>query len=155
MQYTIRTERVTPAPIAVVRRTAPVGRLSGVVPAACGTVWSVIQSLGVRGAGRHVAVYLGAADGLVEMEIGAEVDAPIGRHGEVFDSLTPGGEIATLTHFGPYDRLGDAHAALRTWCATHHRPAAGPTWEVYGHWLPAWNDDPSQIRTDVFHLLRA
>ena len=84
-----------------------------------------------------------------------EVPAAVGRHGEVFDSATPAGEVATATHFGPYGRLGDAHSAVRDWCAANNRILAGPSWEVYGHWLPAWNDDPSQIRTDVFHLLRS
>jgi hypothetical protein len=27
--------------------------------------------------------------------------------------------------------------------------------EIKGHWQDAWNNDPSQIRTDVFYLLRA
>ena len=155
MHYPIRTHRVAAAPIAVVRRRAPAGRLADVVPAACGTVWDAIKALGVTGAGRHVAVYLGHSGGLVDMEIGVEVAAPVGRHGEVFDSLTPAGDVSTTTHFGPYGRLGDAHAALRAWCAANQRTPAGPTWELYGHWLPSWNDDPSQIRTDVFHLLQS
>jgi hypothetical protein len=28
---------------------------------------------------------------------------------------------------------------------------AGPNWEVYGHWQPEWDADPSLIRTDVFY----
>jgi effector-binding domain-containing protein len=118
-------------------------------------VWAAVKAVGAAGAGRHVAVYLGGAGGQVDMEIGVEMGGPIGRHGEVFDSLTPAGEVATVTHFGPYGQLGDAHRAIRTWCAANGRTAAGPNWEVYGHWLAAWNDDPSQIRTDVFHLLRS
>jgi hypothetical protein len=31
---------------------------------------------------------------------------------------------------------------------------AGPSWEVYGHWLDEWNSDPRKIRTDVFYLLK-
>jgi effector-binding domain-containing protein len=116
-------------------------------------VWKAIRSLGVRG-GRHVAVYRCDEGGDVEVEVGAEVPAPVGRHGEVVDSATPAGDVAAVTHFGPYQRLGDAHAAVRAWCAQSGRKLAGPTWEVYGHWLAAWDDDPSQIRTDVFHLLR-
>lgn len=155
MQYAVRTEHVAAVPIAAVRRRALAGQLSNVVPAACGAVWSSIKALGVRGAGRHVAVYLDCSGGMVEMEIGVEVAGPIGRHGEVFDSRTPDGEVATVTHFGPYGRLGGAHDAIRSWCAANHRMAAGPNWEIYGHWLAAWNDDPSQIRTDVFYLLRS
>ena len=78
---------------------------------------------------------------------------PVGRYGELFDSTTPAGEVATVTHFGPYAHLGDAHAAIRKWCAANQRTAAGPNWEVYGHWLPEWNEDASRIRTDVFYLL--
>ena len=153
MQYAVRAERVASVPIAVVRRRARRGQLSSVVPEACGVVWKVIQSLGVRG-GQHVAVYRCAENGDVEVEVGAEVEAPVGRQGEVFDSATPAGEVVTTTHFGPYHRLGEANAALRAWCATNGRTPAGPTWEVYGHWHPAWDNDPSQIRTDVYHLLR-
>ena len=153
MQYIVRTEQAPPVPIAIVRRRAPAGQLSLVVPEACGTVWSALKALGVTGAGRHVAVYLGSVGGQVDMEIGVEVPATVGSHGELFDSLTPAGEVAAVTHFGPYGQLGSAHEAIRAWCASNHRPAAGTHWEVYGHWLPAWNNDASQIRTDVFYLL--
>ena len=154
MEYAVRAERVAGVPIAVVSRRAPAAKLSAVVPEACGTVWSAVKAAGVKGAGRHVAVYLGKTDGVLDVEVGVEVPAPIGRHGEDFDSTTPAGEVATATHFGPYGRLGDAHAAVRDWCAANNRTPAGPTWEVYGHWLAAWDDDPSQIRTDVYYLLR-
>jgi hypothetical protein len=56
-------------------------------------------------------------------------------------------------HFGLYNRLHEAHQAIRDWCATHGHSPAGPNWEIYGHWVDAWNSDPSQIRTDVFYLL--
>ena len=46
-----------------------------------------------------------------------------------------------------------AHQAIRDWCASHGYEPAGPNWEIYGHWLDAWNTDPSSIRTDVFYLL--
>ena len=154
MAYTVRTKRVSGTPIAVVRRRAPAAQLSAVVPQACGTVWTVLKKLGTPGAGRHVAVYLGCSDGQIDVEIGAEVAAPFAGDGEVVGSATPAGEVATVTHYGPYGRLGDAHRAIRDWCAAQRRTAAGPNWEVYGHWLPAWNTDPSQIRTDVFYLLK-
>jgi effector-binding domain-containing protein len=57
------------------------------------------------------------------------------------------------THFGPYGGLGAAHNAVRTWCKTNNRTLAGPNWEIYGHWLPEWNTDPSKIRTDVYYQL--
>src|SRR5690349_6660651 len=120
MQYAIRTERGSGTPIPVVRRTAAAGQLSKVVPEACGTAWTAIKALGVRG-GRHVAVYRGGADGQVEVEVGVEVPAPVGRHGEVYDSATPAGEVVTTIHLGPYGRLGAAHDAIRAWCSAHGR----------------------------------
>jgi effector-binding domain-containing protein len=62
--------------------------------------------------------------------------------------------VATTTHFGPYGRLHEAHKAVRDWCADRGYDLAGPNWEIYGHWTDAWNTDPTQIRTDVFYLLR-
>ena len=154
MQYAVRTERASATPLAVVRRRAPAHQLSKAVPEACGTVWNALKSRGVAGAGRHVAVYLGGSGAQVDMEIGAEVPAPFGGHGEVVDSATPAGEVATVTHFGPYGSLGAAHAAIRAWSTANNRPLAGPNWEIYGHWDAAWNDDSSKIRTDLYYLLR-
>lgn len=153
MDQRIRVISVPATSIAVVRRRARQDQLPAVVPQACGVVWSVVKQLGLKGAGRHVAVYRRHADGLLDVEIGVELAAPFGGHGEVLDSTTPAGDVATVTHLGPYGGLGAAHQALRDWCAANRRPPAGVSWELYGHWLSEWNADPSKIRTDVFYLL--
>jgi effector-binding domain-containing protein len=62
---------------------------------------------------------------------------------------TPSGRAATAAHFGSYDLLSEAHAAVREWCAAKGEALAGPNWEAYGH----WDDDPARVRTDVFYLL--
>jgi len=43
-----------------------------------------------------------------------------------------------------------AVAVLR-WCAEHGLDPAGPRWEIYGHWH---DDDPAQLETEVYYLLR-
>lgn len=154
MQYVMRLQRADATPTAVVRRRVPADQLSRVVPEACGTVWTALKTLGVSGAGRHLAVYLNCADGQVEVEIGVELERPFAGGGEVVASATPAGRVVSTTHLGPYPRLGEAHDAVRDWCKAQNLPLAGPNWEVYGHWDPAWDKDPSQIRTDVFYLLR-
>jgi effector-binding domain-containing protein len=148
MEYDIRVEHVNSQPLAVVRRRASAQELARVVPEACGTVWSVLRALQVRGAGRHVAIYW---DGQINLEVGAEVETPFAGHGEVLGSSTPAGPVATAAHFGPYNRLHEAHAAICRWCADRGYTPAGPNWEVYGH----WDDDPAKLRTDVFYLLEA
>jgi hypothetical protein len=60
------------------------------------------------------------------VEIGAEVDAPFAGQGEVLGSTLPAGQVATTTHFSPYDKLGGAHQAIADWCVANNR-----TWETH------------------------
>jgi effector-binding domain-containing protein len=152
MGYVIRLEQASSRPLAVVRRVARSQDLSKVVPEACGLVWGVVRSQKISGAGRHVAVYL---DGLITVEVGVELEAPFGGHGEVVDSATPAGPVATTTHYGPYARLHEAHDAIRQWCLKNGHAPAGPNWEIYGHWQNEWNNDPTKIVTDVCYLVKA
>jgi len=82
-----------------------------------------------------------------------ELFGPFTEQGEVVRSATPGGTVASVTYLGPYGGLGSAHKAICDWCKAGDCRLAGPNWEIYGHWQREWNDDPSQIRTDVFYQL--
>jgi effector-binding domain-containing protein len=134
---------------AVIRDRVPVEELSKFVPGACGEVWKFVRAANLPRPGRHTSLYL--ADGWVE--VGAEVSEPFTGNDRVIFSQLPGGRVATTTHFGPYQRLGDAHAAIRQWCEEQGLKRSGICWEIYGHWDEAWNTDASKIRTDLFHLL--
>jgi effector-binding domain-containing protein len=112
-------------------------------------VWNAVRARQVD-AGRHVAIYW---DGSIRLEVGVEFYGPFVEHGEVVRSATPAGAVASTTHWGPYSRLGAAHDAVRRWCRANNHTLAGPNWEIYGHWQPDWNTDPSQIRTDVYYQL--
>lgn len=136
---------------AVVRSRVPTKELSKFVPAACGEVWSFIRSAGLPRPGRHVALYLDATG---SVEVGAEVSAPFVGNDRVQCSQLPAGQVVTATHFGPYARLAETHAAIRQWCADHGHALTGVCWEIYGHWNESWNVDPTQIRTDVFYRLQ-
>jgi len=151
MEYDVRLEQIGSIPLAVVRRRASLQELGKVIPDACGLVWNVLRAQQVTGAGRHVALY---GDDVFNLEVGAELEAPWGGHGEVVGSATPAGTVATAVHFGPYNRLPEAHQAIRRWCTHHGHTLAGPNWEIYGHWKHEWCDDPAKIRTDVFYLLK-
>jgi effector-binding domain-containing protein len=152
MDYDVRLEQHSGRPLAVVRRCAQLQDLSKVVPTACGTVWNVVRTQQIAGAGRHVAVYL---DDQINLEVGVELDAPFGGYGEVVDSSTPSGLVAVTTHYGPYGLLHEAHKAICLWCTNNGYVPAGPNWEIYGHWQDEWNNDPTKITTDVFYLLNA
>ena len=148
MEYQIEVKRVEAQTTAVVRRRTRLEELSTVVPQACGEVWAFIRSPGLPRPGRHLAVYL---DDVMNIEVGVEVDQPFTGSGPVVCSRTPAGTVATTAHFGPYNRLGEAHEAIHKWCKENGRTPVRPCWEVYGH----WDDDPAKLRTDVFYLLQA
>jgi effector-binding domain-containing protein len=151
MSYDVQLQTAAHArPTAVVRRRVTLQDLPKVIPDGCGLVWNTLRTHQIKGAGRHVAVY---RDEQINLEVGVEMDGPFAGAGEVVPSTLPAGTLATTTHFGPYPLLHQAHRAIRDWCDKHGHALAGPNWDVYGHWLDAWNNDPSQIRTDVFYLL--
>jgi effector-binding domain-containing protein len=146
MNYTVESTTVESQPLATVKRRARQNELSTVVPEACGIVWDAIKALQIKG-GKHVAIYWNCE---IDLEVGVEVDAAFDGSGDVLRSATPAGPVLTTAHFGMYDRLGDAHQAIVEWSARNQKPLAGPNWEIYGH----WTDDLSQLRTDVFYLLK-
>jgi hypothetical protein len=147
MPCEIQLTQSEPTWLAVVREQVRAQDLSCFVPAACGEVWSFIKGANLPKPGRHVAVHL---DGQGNVEVGAEVAEPFTGNDRVHCSKLPAGPVATATHYGPYGRLGEAHAAIRTWCAEHEHPCSPVSWEIYGHLEETWNAAPSKIRTDVF-----
>ena len=134
-------------PIAVVRRRAMVRELSTVVPAACGEVWELARAHHVVSPGRLVALYL---DETINFEVGVEVGDDFEGVPGLARSETPAGRVATVAHLGPYSGLFEAHQAIRAHCRQHGHTQTVPNWEIYGH----WTDDPAQLRTDVFYLLK-
>ena len=150
-QHTVRVQQFPGVRLAVIRRQVRRPELSRVVPECCGLVWNEIRAQQAKG-GRHVAVYW---DDSIRLEVGVELDGPFSERNGVVRSATPSGEVVSTTHFGPYGGLGAAHDSIHRWVDQNHRQLAGPSWELYGHWLTEWNTDPSKIRTDVFYLLVA
>jgi len=147
MSLSVTLSHADAIPLAVVRRRVRRSELASVVPQSCGLVWDFVRRRALKG-GRHVAIYL---NGQIDVEVGVEVADPFDEEGDIVRSSTPAGTVASAIHFGPYQGLGAAHQAIQAWCAAHGHRLAGPNWEIYGHWQPEWNADPSRIRTDVVY----
>src|SRR6266704_983321 len=59
-------------------------------------------------------------------------------------------EAAVAVHRGPYNRMNEAHDAIRKWMAANWRESAGHSWEIYGDPTP----DPADTETRVVYLLK-
>jgi effector-binding domain-containing protein len=147
--YNVQVQHLASVPVAVIQSQVRASELARVVPEGCGLVWNAVRAQQAK-AGRHVAIYW---DGSIRLEVGVELLGPFAEDGTVVRSATPAGAVASVTHLGPYGALRFAHEAVRAWCASNARRLAGPSWEIYGHWMPEWNANPAQIRTDVYYLL--
>jgi effector-binding domain-containing protein len=110
-------------------------------------VYAFLATSEVRQEGHNVMLFL---DDVPNVEVGVEVSGAFTPAGRVVPSVLPAGEVAVTVHRGPYERLDDAHRAVREWCAANGRVPAGPRWEVYGD----WHDDPARLETEVYYLLR-
>jgi len=148
--HSVRVQVAAPRAIAAVRATLPIARVPAVFVSYLNQVYDAARNGHVRLDGQNIFVYRNTTTpGEVDVEFGVGVTAPFPPAGPVTYSALPVGDVATMTHWGDYARLGDAHAAVIAWCSAHGRTPNGTRWEVYGH----WTDDPSQLRTDVYHLL--
>jgi effector-binding domain-containing protein len=67
----------------------------------------------------------------------------------VYATETQEGEAAVAVHRGPYNRMNEAHEAIRKWMAANRRESAGHSWEIYGDPTP----DPADTETTVVYLL--
>jgi effector-binding domain-containing protein len=149
-EYVVRVEAAEARPLAVARGQTPRPRLGATIIELLDLVWPVLRAQQVR-TGHNVVVYLGAANGQLDIEAGVEISdgtafTPTDR---VYRSATPAGEALTATHWGEYSAVSGAYEALARWCAKHNRRPSGLSWEVYGD----WSDDPGQLRMDVYQLL--
>ncbi len=88
--------------------------------------------------------------GQILCDFGVEVTRTFETAGEVYATETQGGEAAVAVHRGPYDRMNEAHDAIRKWMTANWRESAGRSWEIYGDPTP----DPADTETTVVYLLK-
>ena len=68
---------------------------------------------------------------LMTIEARVPLLKPAEPEGELEYCELPGGPVVFAVHGGPYDRLGDTHAAMLRWIQERKLPVAGPHWEWY------------------------
>jgi hypothetical protein len=139
--------------MAAVRREVAPGAIASVWRPALDKVWAFLRTQpGLRTDGHNIFLYRQSDQPGAPLvcEFGVEVTRTFEPVGEVHATETPGGEAAVAVHRGPYERLHDAHQAIRDWLTANQRASAGQSWEIYGDPTP----DPADTEATVIYLLK-
>ncbi len=153
MAVGVNVQAVDPRKLAAVRREVAPGGVGSAWRPALDKVWEFLRSQpGLRTDGHNIFRYQHPTEpgAPIVCDFGVEVTRTFATSGEVYATETPGGEAAVAIHRGPYDRMRDAHDAIRTWMAANRRESAGQSWEIYGDPTP----DPANTETTVVYLLK-
>ena len=151
MKYELMVQAVQPELVAAVRATVTISEIPRACKPALDQVWAFLKTQSAMVPGHNFFLYHHPArrNEAMNIDFGVQVTRRFEPRGVVGCIETPAGEVASTVHIGPYDRLGDAHNAIRAWCAAHHRKIAQASWEIYGD----WNRDPALLETAVKYLL--
>jgi hypothetical protein len=149
--YDVQEVTVTARPVAGVRAQISRGRAAQEFGRHLDQVYAAARAGAVYLDGQNIFIYRAATADQLTVDFCVGVTAPFAAVGAVVPLETPHGVAAMTTHHGDYRRLGEGHAAILAWCRAYDRPLAGLSWEAYGH----WHNDPAQLRTEIYYLLRA
>jgi effector-binding domain-containing protein len=152
MAYDISLTTAEPTPTAVVRASVDLAEFHALWKPMLDDVWAFLRSGdGPPKAGHNAMLYADCAGGRTDVEVGVQVRAAFDPTGRVLPSTTPEGRAARTVHRGSPAGIGEAHDAVRAWCAEHGHELspAHIRWEVYGD----WTDDPDAYETEVYWLL--
>lgn len=152
MSVTVTVETRAPQPVLSMTRTTAADGLQKAMAECLPAVFMHCQSHGIAMAGPPFTRYLAMTRGTFTIAAGMPITAPGSDAGEgdtlISAGELPGGEIAVAIHAGPYQTLGETHAALEAWVAAQGRTAAGPPWETYIT-DPGEVPNPADWRTEV------
>lgn len=96
-----------------------------------GAVSAHVTRAGYTMVGPPLTRYVSWGPGLISLEAGLPVAPGANGEGDIQLGELPAGRAVTTVHTGPYDGLGDAHAAVEKWIAAEELEVAGAPWEVY------------------------
>lgn len=112
-----------------------------------------LAEAGVQIAGPAISLHHRMPGATMTFEVGFPVAAPLDGQLEAggitfLPSSMPATQVATVSHLGGYDGLGDAWGRLMQQVAADGHQPALPFWEVYVT-EPSPDLDPATLRTDL------
>jgi len=153
--YEVISRHIEEQPTLVVCGKMGVADIPEWIGKAYDAVAQLIGKSGLDFAGPPFARYrpLDEEFGEFDIEAGFPIDRPAEGEGGVVASTLPGGQVAMVTHIGPYDQMRPGYEAIMRWLEEHDGHPEGAAWEVY-YSDPVEQPDPNTWRTDIVQPYR-
>jgi effector-binding domain-containing protein len=144
----------------VVRKVTdhPLSDMSTLFDSTFSALFPALEQAGLHPTGPAFSLHRRMPTDTATFEIGIPVDralaAPVTAGPDLLleASELPGGPVATVSHLGSYDELGQAWEAFLGSVTTAGRRPALPFWEIYVT-EPGPDVDPATLRTDLVTAL--
>ncbi len=147
-QFEIKEVQLEPQPVLVIKFSTEPQRLGDKLGQHFPAIFQYAGGKSLTLTGMPFVRYLEMTD-VFTVEAGMPVDVADAGEGDIYGTELVGGSAITTDHYGPYEGLGAAHEALRTWAIDHgHQPEWGG-WEVY-ETDPGSEPDSSKWLTRVY-----
>lgn len=153
MSLEFKTRQIDAQSILGVRTTTTMDKLAAIMGPLFGEIYGYIRQHGQQPAGMPLAIYHSLDGNAVELECAMPVASPPEGTDRIRPGELPAGTVATVTHTGPYDSLGETWSAVMEWIGAQEFQVAHAPWEVY---VTDPDDEPDQSRwrTDIFVPVR-
>jgi effector-binding domain-containing protein len=116
-------------------------------------VWQYVAKAGGMAVGPAFSRSEMTPGGLLGLEAGFPVAAPLPPQGRIQPKELPGGDVARAVHMGEYVDIPKTRKTLLQWVLDHGREPAGPAWSSFVN-DSAHHSDPAQWQTDIYLPLR-
>lgn len=149
MPYTVDVQTVPARSFAAVRFHATEEEMPKMMGEAFAAVMGYLGRAGIALAGAAVARFDSPPGDGFDVAAGFLVGAPVDGDGTVVSEELPAGEVAHVTHIGPYEDMRAAYEALRNGVGELGRALSDgePMWEEY--WSPP-GTPPELNRTEIY-----
>ena len=131
MDYLITTHHVEPQAIVSIRDRRARADLPGFLKATFPELLGRLRLLGVSPIGPPFVIYHEFGPDGVDAEVSVPIREPVATAGKIQSRVLPAMTVARTTHVGPYEKIGEAYAAVSDWIRAREFEAAGPVQERY------------------------
>lgn len=131
MGYEIKTVVLEEQPSLVVKARARTSEVGAILARELPKIFQFVAARGGRVAGAPFTRDLSFENGVFEFEAGLPLGESMEGTRGIVPSRLDGGTFAVTSHFGSYDRLPEAHAAIVAWIRAKSLPVLFPRWDQY------------------------